>query len=95
EEGRIKIEELMPDERMLVRKISEYNSVVERAMNELMPHHICHYLYELAQEFNRFYEKNRVIGDERQAERLQLVSMYRDVLARGLMLLGITAPTSM
>jgi len=55
-------------------------------------HGICHYLYELAQEFNRFYEKNRVVGSPRQAERLSLVQRYRDTLAAGLALLGIEAP---
>ena len=95
EEERRKKEELTAEERLLVRKITEYSDVVERAMSELMPHHICHYLYELAQEFNRFYEKNRVIGDERETERLQLVGLYRDTLAHGLELLGIAAPERM
>jgi arginyl-tRNA synthetase len=60
-----------------------------------MPHLICTYLYELAQEFNRFYEKCRIIGDEREAVRLSLVVQYRDTLARGLGLLGIVAPEKM
>lgn len=82
-------------ERSLVRKISEYPEVVTKAVNDLMPHHICTYLYELAQTFNRFYEHNRVLGDERQAIRLQLVSLYADVLYDGLGLLGIDAPEHM
>ena len=60
-----------------------------------MPHHICTYLYELAQEFNRFYEKNRVIGDDREALRLSLVETYADTLKAGLELLGIHAPERM
>ncbi|MGB3023440.1 MAG: arginine--tRNA ligase [Candidatus Saccharimonadales bacterium] len=96
EEGRGKREEgLQTDERLLLRKITEYADVVEKATKELMPHHICNYLYELAQEFNRFYEKNHVIGDARQAIRLELVMFYRDTLARGLSLLGISAPEQM
>jgi len=87
--------DLQPDERSLLRKISEYPEVVERATNELMPHHICTYLYELAQSFNRFYEHNRVIDDERQAVRLRLVERYADTLKNGLELLGITAPERM
>lgn len=82
-------------ERVLVRKLSEYTEVLNRATDELMPHHICTYLYELAQEFNRFYEKSRIIGDERQAVRLGLVVLYRDTLARGLAVLGIVAPERM
>lgn len=79
-------------ERGLLRKIVEYPEVVERATAELMPHHICTYLYELAQTFNRFYEHNRVIGDPRQAVRLILVEEYANVLKNGLTLLGIAAP---
>ncbi len=89
------IDALQPAERTLLRKISERNEVVEKATTELMPHHICTYLYELAQTFNRFYEQNRVIDDPRQAVRLQLVSSYADTLKDGLQLLGIHAPDSM
>jgi len=86
---------LAAGERSLARKVSEYPEVVEKAVTELMPHHICAYLYELAQTFNRFYEHNRVIGDERQDIRLQLVALYADVLYDGLNLLGIEAPDQM
>ncbi|MGH7196093.1 MAG: arginine--tRNA ligase [Candidatus Saccharimonadales bacterium] len=83
---------LQGGERSLVRKISQYPEVVELATSELMPHHIGTYLYELSQEFNRFYEHNQVLGDERQALRLHLVGAYAGVLKDGLALLGIAAP---
>ncbi len=89
------ISELSEGERSLVRKISEYNVVVIRSIEELMPHHIANYLYELAQEFNRFYENNRVIDDGRQDVRLNLVNKYANTLKNGLDLLGIYAPESM
>jgi arginyl-tRNA synthetase len=89
------LSDLQPDERSLLRKISEYPEVVEKAVGELMPHHICTYLYELAQVFNRFYEHNRVIDDPRQIVRLQLVALYADKLNSGLTLLGIVAPERM
>ncbi|MBX4201926.1 hypothetical protein KW803_03505, partial [Candidatus Saccharibacteria bacterium] len=82
-------------ERSLARRISEYPESVEKAINELMPHHVANYLYELAQAFNRFYEKSRIIGDERQAIRLQLTKAYQDVLKSGLDILNITAPERM
>lgn len=82
-------------ERTLARKISEYPEAVSKAVAEFMPHHICTYLYELAQTFNRFYEHNRVVGDLREAERLKLVTLYADILRDGLGLLGITAPDRM
>lgn len=83
------------DERSLLCKISEYAEVVDKATSELMPHHICTYLYELAQKFNQFYERNRVIGDNREQLRLQLVERYAGTLKDGLALLGITAPERM
>lgn len=82
-------------ERQLLQKLSEFPEVVEKAAREYLVHGICNYLYELAQEFNRFYEHNRVIGDERQALRLALVARYRDTLASGLKILGIIAPEKM
>lgn len=82
-------------ERALMRKLGENADVIERAARELMPHHICTYLYELAQEFNRFYEQAKVIGDDRQAIRLGIITLYRDTLKNGLGLLGIVAPTKM
>jgi arginyl-tRNA synthetase len=79
-------------ERVLLQKLTEYNDVVEKATNELLPHSICNYLYELAQAFNRFYEQAKVIGDERQTSRLWLVEQYRHTLSEGLGILGIVAP---
>ena len=84
-----------PEERSLVRKITEYVEVFDNAVNELMPHHLCTYLYELAQTFNHFYEHNQVVGDTREAIRLVLVRRYADTLQAGLGLLGITAPDRM
>ncbi len=83
------------DERSLLRKIGEYAETVDKSVQELTPHHICTYLYELAQEFNRFYEHNRVIDDPRQSVRLFLTKSYADTLKNGLELLNILAPNRM
>ena len=87
-----KLGELDPAERVLAAKIAEYADVVQRSVEELRPHYIATYLYELAQSFNRFYEASRVIGDARESHRLQLVRLYADVLSSGLEVLGIVAP---
>ena len=87
--------EFVDAERTLARKISEYPEVVDKSVTDLMPHHIATYLYELAQEFNRFYEHNRVVDDERQSTRLSLVQNYADTLKIGLGVLGIQAPDKM
>jgi arginyl-tRNA synthetase len=82
-------EELTDYERSLVRKIGEYKDALSEAAKELKPHFIANYLYDLAQNFNRFYENSKVIGDKRQDLRLALVTLYTSTLADGLKLLGI------
>jgi len=87
--------ELETGERSLLRKITEYPEVIEKATAEYSPHILCTYIYELAQVFNRFYEHNRVINDPRQPIRLGLVEHYATILNNGLALLGIVAPDSL
>ena len=87
--------EFNDNERCLALKISEYPEVINKVLKEYMPHHICTYLYELTQTFNRFYEKERVIGSDREHDRLTLLGSYVGVLHSGLGLLGIEAPESM
>lgn len=93
--GFVQPTEVMPEDRLLVRKLSEYHEAVDRAVASLEPHHICNYLFDLAQEFNRYYENNRVIGDEKEAHRLSLVTIYADILEAGLAILGVEAPERM
>lgn len=81
-----------PSERALLLKLSEYQEALAKAVNDLMPHHICTYLYELAQAFNRFYEKSRIINDPRESVRLVLVDRYAQTLQSGLAILNIDAP---
>lgn len=88
-------DELEHSEKIFALKLSQFNEVVQKAAVELMPHLITTYLYELAQAFNVFYEKNKVVGHERESIRLGLVQNYKNTLATGLKLLGIHAPERM
>ncbi len=83
------------EDRLLARKLSEYVEVIDRATHALEPHVICTYLFELAQEFNRYYETNKVIGSEHEVQRVGIVAIYADTLKAGLAVLGITAPEKM
>jgi arginyl-tRNA synthetase len=87
--------EVRDEDRTLVRKLGEYTEVVELAIRTLEPHHICNYLFELAQEFNRYYEKNQVAGSDLEVHRAGVVALYADTLAAGLAILGIDAPDRM
>lgn len=89
------ITQIHDEDRALVRKLGEYHEVVSHATRELAPHHICNYLFELAQEFNRYYEKNQVVGSDKEAHRAGLVTLYADTVKAGLTILGISAPEKM
>jgi arginyl-tRNA synthetase len=89
------VENLDDHERLLAAKLSEYTEALDKAATDLMPHHICTYLYDLSQVFNRFYENSKVIGDDREQVRKLLVERYADTLKAGLRILGITAPDHM
>jgi arginyl-tRNA synthetase len=77
------------NERKLAVKLIRFDEVVKQATQELAPHLICTYLYELASVFNRFYEASQVAGDPREAFRANLVEKYAKTLDAGLRLLGI------
>lgn len=90
-----KVNEFSEGERTLARELIKYQNVLDQVVADLMPHHICTYLYELSQAFNRFYETNKVIGDPRESIRRSLVEKYADILKSGLSLLGIEAINKM
>lgn len=82
-------------ERLLLVKMTEFSDVIESATQQLAPHLVCTYLYELAQTFNRFYEASRIVDDPREEIRGRLVAAYAGILKSGLGLLGIKAPDHM
>ncbi len=81
--------------RKLSKKIVQYQDVLREAVTEMAPNKICAYLFELAQEFSRFYENVKVIGNENEAELIVIVQAYTNVMEHGLGLLGIEVPEEM
>ena len=82
-------------ERGLIKKLIQYREVVREAIRELSPSKICTYVYEIAQEFSRFYENVQVVGSDFETERGEIVLAYLKVLTHGLGLLGIEIPERM
>ncbi len=85
----------------LLRALAEFPSVVASVAELRAPHRIARYLEATAATFHRFYDVCRVLpfGDEEPAEihraRLLLVDATRIVIARGLDLVGVSAPDRM
>ncbi|MQA76936.1 MAG: arginine--tRNA ligase [Streptosporangiales bacterium] len=85
-------------ERALGIHLLGFARVVERSAGAVEFHRLCGYLYELAAAFTRFYEHCPVLkadDEETRLSRLRLCDLTARVLARGLGLLGITAPDRM
>ncbi|MFZ2959187.1 MAG: arginine--tRNA ligase [Candidatus Ozemobacteraceae bacterium] len=87
-----------PAERSLGLKLLQFPESVAMVENELRPHILCNYLYELSTTFSSFYDGCPVLSaanNEEKQSRLTLCRLTRDTLARGLDLLGIQAPREM
>ena len=82
-------------ERILNKKIVQYAEVLSEAVREMAPYKVCNYLYELAQEFSRFYEHVPVVGNPRADELAVTIRAYYRVMEHGLGLLGIEIPEEM
>lgn len=91
--------EFNPEEKLIVTLLSQFSAALERSAREYAPHHLCTYLYELAQAFNSFYNQHQVLSDKiepaQKAVRLALTRQVELTLAYGLEILGIQIPDKM
>lgn len=88
-------EKVNPYVRKLGIKVIRYLEILSEAISEKSPSKLCTYLYELAQEFSRFYEHVKVAGSDNERELRELVAAYVRVMEHGLGLLGIEVPEEM
>jgi len=75
----------------LIKLLSNFPDLVNKATADLRPHLIAVYLYSLAQKFNEYYHIHQILksGKEIRDARILLISTLRQVLKNGLNLLGI------
>lgn len=86
---------LTPFERNVIKKMLEYRCMLAESVAEMAPYKVANYLYELAQDFSRFYENCQVAGSSEEKERLKIVKVYLDTMTHGLSILGIEIPEEM
>jgi arginyl-tRNA synthetase len=87
-----------PEELQLALKVLSFDGAVAETLERFVPHRLCTYLFELAQDFTSFYDACPVLRaetDELRASRLALCDLTARVLECGLGLLGIDAPSRM
>lgn len=84
-------------ERELVKKLAAYPEVLQQAALAYEPHQLSNYLKDLASQFHGWYNDHMVLHEEANTRnaRLLLSLAVKQVLANGLTLLGVTAPTKM
>ena len=84
----------------LIRKMLLLPEIVETVAITLQPHHLTYYAQDLATVFHSFYKQCRVVSQLPKDQaltraRLKLVQAAKQVLARTLHLMGMTAPEKM
>lgn len=86
-----------PQERDLIRLLSEYPNEILLAARDRDPSKINKYVFTLASTFHKFYVSHKVLSDDiaLKNSRLTLCNVTKTVIANSLNLLGVSAPTQM
>ena len=89
---------LEPSEREVVHVLSMYESKVKEAAKDYSPALIANYVYELAKEYNQFYQSIPIFNESdpvRLKFRIALSNAVADVIKKSMGLLGIQVPERM
>jgi arginyl-tRNA synthetase len=82
----------------LMMELAQFNAMMQNAGEELAPHKVCAYIYDLANAFNHFYHETRILAEEDEAKKgglIALLVLTRDVLETCIDVLGFSAPERM
>jgi arginyl-tRNA synthetase len=85
-------------EKVLERKVFQFESVLKEVVDELAPQKLVTYLFELSGVFNSFYNENKILDLENKyltEHYLFVVQKTLNTLTKGLNILGIKAPEKM
>ncbi len=85
-------------EKDLMMELTKYNAMMEAVCEEIAPHKICAYIYDLANAFNHFYHETKILTEEDQGRKagwIALLSLTQNVLETCIDLLGFSAPERM
>lgn len=85
-------------EKALMLDIAGLGQAVYGAYEELAPHRICAYVYQLANDLNRFYHETKILSEEdaeRRISYLRLLSLAKRAMELCIDLLGFEAPEHM
>lgn len=87
--------DLNEEELATLRSLFRFPEVITASATAYSPNLLGNYLFDLAQKFNAFYNKHRIIGSKNYELRIILTAAVSRVLKNGLNTLGIQAPQKM
>ena len=82
----------------LMLEIAKYNDMINTVYEEIAPHKICSYIYDVANAFNKFYHETKILAEEDEVKKagyIALLSLTKTVLETCIDLLGFEAPERM
>jgi arginyl-tRNA synthetase len=90
--------QLSESEQELIYLLGTYKSKIQEAAAQFSPSVIAQYTYDLAKQFNKFYNELSILNEENEDSRnirLNLASLTGETIKASLALLGIIAPERM
>lgn len=85
-------------EKSLVMEVAKFNTMLEAAFEEIAPHKVCAYIYDLSNAFNKFYHETKILTEEKEERKsgyIALLLLCLDILETCIALLGFEAPEKM
>ncbi len=86
------------EEKAMGLVLARFSAMIRNAAAELAPHRICAYIYELANETNRFYHSTRILDEENEKKQqgyISLLTLALKVFETCTDILGFDAPERM
>ena len=82
----------------LMKALATFPEMITGAAEDLAPHRICGYIYQVCDAFNSFYHETQILKEEDAEKReayLALLTLTRDILTTCIHILGFEAPEKM
>ncbi len=89
---------IQPSEKELLKRLSQYPTIIQEAANNISPAVVANYVYELTKDFNHFYQTVNILKEENKdllEFRVAVCSLTERVIKSGMKLLGIEVPERM
>jgi len=82
----------------LMMQLAGFNTMMQTAYEEIAPHKVCAFIYDLANAFNHFYHETKILSEENENKKkgmIALLVLTRDILETCIDVLGFEAPEKM